>query len=79
MQGFTSKDARKLIAVELVAVSPLNRTLETALHCFAHLVTPVASTEKNEVLSKVPFIAVESLREQTNWQAPMWPKNIDQA
>jgi broad specificity phosphatase PhoE len=57
-----------MTSVELVVVSPLNRTLETALHCFAHLVTPATSKDKDSMETKrgkVPFVAVESLREQT--------------
>lgn len=43
----------KLQSVELLVVSPMNRTIQTAMHSFPQLV------------NKLPWIAVENVREQT--------------
>lgn len=48
-----SKTQDKLQSVELLVVSPMNRTIQTAMHSFPQFV------------NTLPWIAVESVREQT--------------
>ena len=44
---------QKVARSQLIVVSPLNRTMQTATHCFPQLI------------DKVPWVAVECLRERT--------------
>lgn len=54
----TSFDKHEIHKAQILFVSPMHRTLQTATHCFPHLIV-------HEKRTKIPFVAVENIREQS--------------